>query len=92
MIDRKNFLFSYSEKGAEAAGTLMTVLRTARLNGLDPERYVEYVLKNLEPTPLSKIDRLLPWSEELPKELRGRKELPKDLEKAVKEAEKDEKR
>ena len=92
VIDRKNFLFSYSEKGAEAAGTLMTVLRTARLNGLDPERYVEYVLKNLEPTPLSKIDRLLPWSEEIPKELRGRKELPKDLEKAVKEAEKDENR
>lgn len=26
------FLFSYSEKGAEAAGTFMTVIRTARLN------------------------------------------------------------
>ena len=29
---RKNFLFRYSEKGAEAASTLMTVIRTARLN------------------------------------------------------------
>ncbi|MFU2519628.1 MAG: hypothetical protein ACM67P_05845 [Clostridiales bacterium] len=41
---RKNFLFGYSEKGAEAAGTLMTVIRTARLNQADPEKYIAYVL------------------------------------------------
>ena len=34
------FLFSYSEKGAKAAGILMTVIR----NQADSEKYIAYVL------------------------------------------------
>ena len=55
------FLFSYSEKGAEAA--LMTVIRTARLNHVDPEKYIAYVLTQLGKTGQEDIGRLLPWSE-----------------------------
>ena len=47
---RKNFLFSNSEKGAKAAGTLMTVIRTARLNQANPEKYIAYVLTQLGKT------------------------------------------
>lgn len=60
---RKNFLFSYSEKEAEAAGTLMTVIRTARLNQADPEKYIAYVLTQLGKTSHEDINSLLPWSE-----------------------------
>ena len=42
------FLFSYPEKGAGAAGILMTVIRTAKLSQVDPEKYIAYVLTQLE--------------------------------------------
>ena len=56
------FLFSYSEKGAGAAGILMTVIRTVRLDQVDPEKYIAYVLTQLEKTGQEDIGRLLPWS------------------------------
>ena len=80
VMARKNFLFSYSEKGAKAAGTLMTVIRTARLNQVDPEKYIAYVLTQLGKTSQKDIDSLLPWSESLPEELRSSKyEVPKSV-------------
>lgn len=86
VMARKNFLFSYSEKGAEAAGTLMTVIRTARLNQVDPEKYIAYVLSQLGKTKQSDIDSLLPWSESLPKEVRSSKyEMPKAVTNSLKE-------
>ena len=35
VIDRKNFLFSDTEKGAEASAAAMTIIETAKRNGLD---------------------------------------------------------
>ena len=85
VMARKNFLFSYSEKGAKAAGTLMTVIRTARLNQVDPEKYIAYVLTQLGKTSQKDIDSLLPWSESLPEELRSSKyEVPKSVADSVK--------
>ena len=85
VMARKNFLFSYSEKGAKAAGTLMTVIRTARLNQVDPEKYIAYVLTQLGKTSQKDIDSLLPWSESLPEELRSSKyEVPKSVVDSVK--------
>lgn len=54
------FLFSYSEKGAEAAGILMTAIRTARLNQADSEKYIANVLTQLGKTSQEDIDSLLP--------------------------------
>jgi len=53
---RKNFLFSYSKKGAEAAGILMMIIRTARLNQANPEKYIAFVLTQLEKTSQEDID------------------------------------
>ena len=44
------FLFSYSEKRADAAGILMTVIRTARLDQVDSEKYIAYVITQLGKT------------------------------------------
>ena len=41
----------------------MTVIRTARLNQADPEKYIAYVLTQLGKTGQEDIGRLLPWSE-----------------------------
>ena len=82
---RKNFLFSYSEKGAEAAGILTMVIRTARLNQVNPEKYIAYVLTQLRKTSQEDIDSLLPWSEPLPKEVRSSKhEVPKSVVDSIK--------
>ena len=86
---RKNFLFSYSLDGAKAAGIIRTVVRTARINGLDPEKYISYVLKQFSTKESSinarnNIQSLLPWSIKLPKELKGDlKKLPADLQKQL---------
>ena len=63
---RKKFLFSYLEKGAEAAGILMTGIRTTRLNQVNPEKYIAYVLIQLGKTSQEDINSLLPWFEALP--------------------------
>ena len=54
------FLFSYSEKGTEAAGILMMFIRTARLNQVDSEKHIAYVLTQLGKTSQEDIGRLLP--------------------------------
>ncbi|MGN0691883.1 MAG: transposase [Oscillospiraceae bacterium] len=69
VIDRKNFLFSDTEKGAEASAA-MPIIETAKRNGLDVYGYLLYLLTALpalgkEPSEESLIP-LLPWSDSLP--------------------------
>lgn len=59
VIDRKNFLFSKSEKGAHASCILLTIIDLGYVNDLDPRAYLELVLNNIEKQP---FDNLLPWS------------------------------
>ena len=58
----------------------MTVIRTARLDQVDSEKYIAYVLTQLGKTSQEDIDRLLPWYESLPKEVRQSKnKVPKSI-------------
>ena len=65
---RKNFQTMCSEESAISNMRLFTIIQTARLNGLNEEDYLCYILKQLH----NKVDpnSLLPWSEQLPKNLR----------------------
>lgn len=70
VIDRKNFLFSDTEKGAEASAAAMTIIETAKRNNLDVYGYLLYLLTTLpalgkNPSEESLIG-LLPWSDSLP--------------------------
>lgn len=47
VINRKNFLFSNTEKGAEASSIYMSIIQTAKTNGLDTNKYLEYLFENL---------------------------------------------
>jgi transposase len=43
-LGRKNHLFCGSDGGGESAASIYTLLGTARLNGVDPERWLREVL------------------------------------------------
>jgi transposase len=56
------YLFCGSDGGGESAAAVYTLLGTARLNGVDPERWLREVLSRIADHPLSRIDELLPWN------------------------------
>lgn len=45
VIDRKNFLFANTPRGAEGSAVMFSLIETARENGLDPYKYLTYVFK-----------------------------------------------
>jgi transposase len=61
-VGRKNFLFAGSDAGGERAAAMYSLIGTAKLNGVDPEAYLTYVLARIADHPLQQIDRLLPWN------------------------------
>ncbi len=60
-IGRKNYLFAGSDRGAERAAALYSLIETAKLNNLDPEAYLRDVLGRIAEHPASKLNELLPW-------------------------------
>lgn len=73
-IGRRNWLFSKSIRGAEASAVVYSITETAILNGLRPYNYLTYVLEKISQAPefgdTSYLDGLLPWSTELPEDLK----------------------
>ena len=43
VIDRKNFLFANTPKGATASAVMFSIIQTAIANDLDPYRYLVYI-------------------------------------------------
>jgi hypothetical protein len=41
---------------------MYSLIGTARLNGLDPEAYLAYVLERMAGHPANRIDEFLPWN------------------------------
>ena len=57
-------------EGAKASAIIYSITETAKANGLNPFRYMEYLLtelmEHLDDTDRSFLNNLLPWSETLP--------------------------
>ena len=69
---RRAWLFADTPKGAFANGVLYTLVESAKANDLDVYEYLKYLLTEMpnnhyQENP-SIIDRLLPWSPELPEQ------------------------
>lgn len=63
VIDRKNFLFANTPRGAQGSATIFSLIETAKENKLDPYKYLVYVLrtaKSLDQTQESWVEQLLP--------------------------------
>ena len=61
-LGRKNYLFAGSDAGGERAAAMYSLIGTAKLNGVDPEAYLRYVLERIADHPINRIAELLPWN------------------------------
>lgn len=60
-LGRKNYLFVGADCGGERAAALYSLIETAKLNGLDCQAYLRYVLTRLAEHPSHRVAELLPW-------------------------------
>ncbi|TBL76253.1 IS66 family transposase [Paenibacillus thalictri] len=65
-VGRKNWLFSGSPRGAAASATIYSIVETAKANGLNPYKYLVYLLQQLPAVAFRQqpelFDEYLPWS------------------------------
>ena len=64
VIDRKNFLFANTPKGATGSAIMFSLIQTAIENGLDPYRYLTWLLRTANTADLTDaqaVQNLLPW-------------------------------
>ena len=62
-LGRKNYLFAGADCGGERAAAIYLLIGTAKLNGIDPESYLRYVLNVIADHPIN--GGLIPYLEEL---------------------------
>jgi transposase len=65
-LGKSNWLFAGSLRAGQRAAVIMSLIQSAKLNGLDPYRYLKDVLERLPTQRASRIDDLLPhrWQPE----------------------------
>jgi transposase len=61
-VGRKNYLFVGSQGGGKAAAVAYTLIETARMNGVNPEAWLTWVLERLQDHKITRIDDLMPWN------------------------------
>jgi len=69
VMGRKNWLFSTSQKGARTNALFLSIIETAKLNHLNPQKYIEYLLNNIPqlpvPSDLEQLKVYLPWTNQV---------------------------
>jgi hypothetical protein len=60
-LGRKNFLFVGSAGGGRSAAIAYTLIKTAKLNGINPQAWLTDVLSRIADHKITRIDELLPW-------------------------------
>jgi transposase len=61
-LGRRNWTFAGSDRGAERAAAIYTLLQTAKLNGVDPQAWLSDVLARIASHPAKRLHELLPWN------------------------------
>ena len=73
-IGKKNWMMIDTISGAKASAMIYSIVETAKANHVKPYEYFKYLLEKLpehgEFEEASYLEKLLPWSEELPAECR----------------------
>jgi transposase len=61
-LGRKNWLFAGSDQGGERAAAILSLIETAKLNGVEPEARLRDVLARIADYPINRVSDLLPWN------------------------------
>ena len=61
-LGRKSWLFAGSERGADRAAAMTTLIMTAKLNDIDPQAWLADVLARINDLVIRRLDELLPWN------------------------------
>ena len=61
-LGRKSWLFAGSDRGADRAAVMATLIMTAKLNDIDPQAWLADVLARIAAYPAHRLDDLLPWN------------------------------
>ena len=60
-LGRRNWTFAGSQRGADRAAVMLTLITTARLNEIDPYAWLADVLARIADLPAARLHELLPW-------------------------------
>lgn len=61
-LGRKNYLFMGSEAGGHSAAIAYTLIETCKMNKVNAEAWLAWVLTKIQDHPVNRIDELLPWA------------------------------
>jgi transposase len=61
-LGRKSWLFAGSDRGAERAAVMATLIMTAKLNDVDPQAWLADVLARINDQTVHRLSELLPWN------------------------------
>jgi transposase len=61
-LGRRAWLFAGSERGADRAAVMATLIMTAKLNDVDPQAWLADVLARIAEHPANRLADLLPWT------------------------------
>jgi transposase len=61
-LGRKNYLFMGSEAGGKSAAVAYTLIETCKLNRVNPEAWLAWVLERIQDYPVNRIGELMPWA------------------------------
>ena len=69
VVGRKNWLFCDTQAGARASAIVYSIMESVKANGLNPEKYFNYILtvlpERFAKDPKANVSDLLPWNHEL---------------------------
>jgi hypothetical protein len=60
-LGRKAWLFAGSDRGAERAAVMITLITTTRLNEVDPQAWLADVFARIATIPQNRLHELPPW-------------------------------
>ena len=61
-LGRKNYLFMGSVAGGKSAAIAYTLIETAKMNKVNPEAWLAWVLERIQDHPANRMGDLMPWA------------------------------
>lgn len=59
---RRNYMFFGSDGGGDSAAVMYSLIGSCKLNGIEPEMWLRYVISVINTWPANRVKELLPWN------------------------------